>query len=147
MPSSSASSNFYQIGRMADTRCARRCYPERASTYREEGRKIRILVALEDDYRAYQDVIAVGIRILRPRTDVETADLKALDEKVKGFQPQVVICSRPEFVDSGGWDTWVELSVDPTLPTKVSAGGRCYERTNPTLEELLGVLDEIEQLT
>jgi hypothetical protein len=50
-------------------------------------------------------------------------------------------------VDSGGWDTWVELSVDPTLPTKVSAGGRCYERTNPTLEELLGVLDEIEQLT
>ena len=131
---------------MADGRRARRCYPEKIGTHGEEGREIRILVVFEGDYRAYRDVLAVGIRILRPRVEVETADLEALEEEVARFEPQVLICSRTEPVDSGGWAAWVELSVDPTRPTRVSVGGRHYERTNPTLEELLGIIDEAEQL-
>ncbi len=35
---------------------------------------MRILVCFEDNYRAYRDVIASGIRILRPHAEVETAD-------------------------------------------------------------------------
>ena len=131
---------------MADGRRARRCYPEKIGTHGEEGREIRILVVFEGDYRAYRDVLAVGIRILRPRVEVETADLEALEEEVAHFEPQVLICSRPEPVDSGGWAGWVEIPVDPTRPAKVSVGGRYSELPNPTLEELLGIIDEIEQL-
>jgi hypothetical protein len=106
---------------------------------------IRTLVALDDDYRAYQDVIAVGIRILQPDTEVETADLETLEEAVKRFQPQVVICDQPESAYSGGWAIWVELSENPSQPTKVSSSGHYIERTNPTLQELLSMVDEVQQ--
>jgi hypothetical protein len=91
-------------------------------------------------------VLAVGIRILRPRVEVETADLEALGEEVAHFEPQVLICSRPEPVDPGGWAAWIEIPVDATRPAKVSVGGRYSELPNPTLEDLLGIIDEIEQL-
>lgn len=103
-------------------------------------------MVFEDAHRAYRDVLAAGIRILRPRAEVETAELEVLEEEIARFEPQVLICSRPEPVDSGGWAAWVELSVDPTRPTRVSVGGRYSGRTNPTLEELLGMMDEAEQL-
>ena len=41
---------------------------------------------------------------------------------------------------------WVELSVDPTRPSKICVGGRYSESTNPTLEVLLAVIDEVEEL-
>jgi hypothetical protein len=107
---------------------------------------MRILVSLESDYRAYRDVLAVGIRILRPRSEVEIADAQVLEEEVERFKPVMLICSRPKPVDSGVWPAWVELSVDPTQPTKASVGGRYFERINPALDELLGTIDEVEQL-
>ena len=42
---------------------------------------MRILVCFQDNYRAYRDVIASGIRILRPHAEVETADADALEEE------------------------------------------------------------------
>ena len=131
---------------MADGRRVRRCYSEKIGTHGEEGREVRILVVFEDAYRAHRDLLAVGIRILRPHVEIETADLEALEEEVARFKPQVLICSRPEPVDSGGLAAWLEISADPTCPAKVSVGGRYSERPNPTLEELLCIIDEVEQL-
>jgi hypothetical protein len=101
-------------------------------------------VALEDDYRAYREVIAAGIRILRPHAEVETANLEALEEELERFDPQLVICSGHKQVESGGKPAWIELSMDPTQPTKISIGGRYLERSNPTVETLLEVIDELE---
>ena len=103
-------------------------------------------MVFEGDYRAYRDVLAAGIRILRPRAEVETADLEELEEEVVRFEPQVLICNQPEPVYSGGWAVWIEIPVDPTRRTKVSVGGSYSERPNLTLEELLGMIDEIEQV-
>jgi hypothetical protein len=33
--------------------------------------------------------------------------------------------------------------MDPTMPNKISVGGRHFERTNPTMEELLEVIEEV----
>jgi hypothetical protein len=41
------------------------------------------LVAFEDEYRAYREVIAGAIQVLRPRTQVEPAALDALAEEVE----------------------------------------------------------------
>ena len=108
---------------------------------------MRILVSFEPAYRAYQGVIAASIRILRPHAQVETAELDALAEEVERLDPHLVVCSRPNTVDPGGRIAWVELSLVSTRPSKVCVGGRYSESTNPTLEVLLAVIDEVEELT
>jgi hypothetical protein len=113
---------------------------------REEAADIRILVALEDDYRAYRDVIAVGIHALRPHTEVTNAALKKLEEEVGRLEPDVVISSVAARADYGQRLAWVELSLDPARPSKVCVGGRFTERINPGLEALLEVVDEAERL-
>jgi hypothetical protein len=105
----------------------------------------RILIAFEDEYRAYREAIAAAIRVLRPRAQVETAGLDALAEEVERLDPHLVICSRPNTVDPRGRPAWVELPIDPTRPARVCVGGRYSERTNPTMEVLLGVVDEVEE--
>jgi hypothetical protein len=100
-------------------------------------------VALEDDYQLYREMIAVVLQTLRTDAKVECTTLEALEEEFKRFDPQVVICGGHEDIEAGGRPVWIELSSDPTLPAKISVGpGRCFELTNPTLEELLEIIDE-----
>ncbi|MDP8929315.1 MAG: hypothetical protein M3O70_12285 [Actinomycetota bacterium] len=108
---------------------------------------MRILVSFEPGYLAYQGAIAASIRILRPHAEVQTATLDALGEEVERFDPELVICSRPNTVDPGGRIAWVELSLEPTRPSNICVGGRYSEPTNPTLEMLLEVIDEVEKRT
>jgi hypothetical protein len=61
------------------------------------------------------------------------------------LDPHLLVCSRPNTVDPGGRPAWVELPTDPTRPARVCVGGRYSERTNPSLEVLLGVVDEVEE--
>ena len=103
-------------------------------------------MAFEDLYRSYQGVIAAAIRVLRPRTEVQTTTLDELSEEVRRSDPDLVICSRPNTVDPDGRLAWVELSIDPTRPTRVCVGGRYSESSNPTLEVLLAAIDEVEEL-
>ena len=108
---------------------------------------MRILVCLENDYRTYREVIAAGIQILRPHTEVVTAELDVLKEKVLHFDPHLVICSLPATAGDGDVVCWVELSLEnPTQPSVVCIDGRYSEHNNPTLEELLRVLDQVEHL-
>jgi hypothetical protein len=107
------------------------------------GADIRVLVALEDNYRTYRETIAISLRILRPDIKVETSALEALEEELERFDPQVVICSGREEVESDGTPAWIELSLEPTQPTKIRVGERYLERTNPTLSELAEIIDEL----
>jgi hypothetical protein len=101
-------------------------------------------VALEDDYRVYRNTITASLQVLRPQTETKSVGLETLEAEIERFEPQVVICSGHKAVGSGGRLAWIELSLDPTSSTKISVRGRCFERTNPTLEELLEVIDEVE---
>jgi hypothetical protein len=112
----------------------------------EELAEIRILVALEDDYRVYREVIAAGIRVLRPQVEVATSVLDALEEEIARLDPHVVVCCLPATMGPGDRLAWVELSIDPTHPTVICVGGRYSEVHNPALEVLLGVVDEVERL-
>jgi hypothetical protein len=105
------------------------------------------MVAIEDEYRAYRQAISAGTGILRPSVEVSTAGLDILQEELAHLRPQLVVCSRstPSYAD--GVHTWVELPVDPTQPMKVSRGGRSPEPCTPTLESLLAVIDETEEIS
>ncbi len=108
---------------------------------------MRILVCLENDYRTYREVIAAGIHILRPHTEVVTAELDMLKEEVQQFDPHLVICSLPAIAGYGDVVCWVQLSLNSsTQPSVVCIDGRYSDLNNLTLEELLRILDEVEQL-
>jgi hypothetical protein len=107
---------------------------------------IRILVALEDDYRAYREVIAVGIHALRPHTEVTSVGLKELEVELARLDPDVVISSAVARAGFGKRLAWVELSLEPARRSMVSVGGRYSEQINPGLDALLEVVDEAERL-
>ena len=101
-------------------------------------------MAFEESYRTYRETIAAALRVLRPGTEVKSTTLEELEGELERFDPQVVICSGHKEVESGTRLAWIELSVDPTMPTKFSVGGRSFERTNPpTMEALLEVIEEV----
>ncbi len=109
---------------------------------------MRILVAFEDAYRAYASALATAISAAHPRIDVATAGLGALQTEVARTDPHLVICSLPNPAppEQEGRLAWVELSVDAHHPSKFCLNGRRWESLNPSLEELLGVVEETEQL-
>jgi hypothetical protein len=74
---------------------------------------------------------------------VKSTTLETLEEDLEHFDPQVIICSGHKNVKSDGSRVWIELFVGAAQPAKLSASsGRSYELTNPTLEELMEVIDE-----
>src|SRR5215203_631736 len=75
---------------------------------------ILILVAFEDDFRVYRDMITACLQVLRPRAATKSVGLEALAEEIERFEPQVVICSSGhKAVGFDGWLAWIQLSLDP----------------------------------
>ena len=123
------------------------------SSFGGEGRKkrpadhpshLRVLVAYEDEYRAYRETIAAAIRELRPHTEVVNAALAELE--MMAPRADLVICSRSKVHRTEGTLAWIELPNEPELPAKISLQGRCSEATNLTLDGLLAVVDTVEDL-
>jgi hypothetical protein len=100
-------------------------------------------VAFEDNYEVYRETIAAVLRILRPESKVKSTTLEALEGELERFDPEVVICSSHKEGEPGTRLAWIELPVDPILPTKIRVDGHFLERTNPTVEELLEIIDEV----
>ncbi len=90
-------------------------------------------------------MIATGIRIFHPHVEVDVTSLEALAERIEQLDPHLVICGG-QAPKHSGIPAWVELSVDPTLPSEVSVGKQHSKRSNPALEWLLEVIDEVEEL-
>ena len=108
----------------------------------------RILVAFEDDYRSYADALATAIRAARPHLNVATVGLETPQAEVTHLDPHLVICSSldPFLEQEGKLLAWVELSVDPHQFSRFCVSGRRWESLNPSLEELLSVTEETDQL-
>ena len=90
------------------------------------------------------EMVAAGLRILRPHSEVEGTTIEAFVEALARLDPQWVFRNGHESVESARRMAWIELSLDPTRPTKISVGGHYFERINPTVEELLEIIDELE---
>jgi hypothetical protein len=108
---------------------------------------MRVLVALDDEHRAYREVIAAGIGLLRPQVEVSTAAPADLGAELGRFGPQVVVCGVPGGSDPGSVPAWVELPLEVGRPARIRVGDfRRREVVGLTLEGLLGVVDEAEEL-
>lgn len=110
--------------------------------YEQEAGQTRILVAFEDEYRAYQDALASALRTLRPHAEVSTAYPERATDPPSHPWPDLVICNRP---DPGESLAWLELSMEPALPSNLRIGEHRSRVANPSLEEILSVVDEVER--
>jgi hypothetical protein len=117
-----------------------------ADTEDEKSIGIKIIVTFDEAYRAYQGTLAAVIRILRPDAEVITTEPEKIDELARRLAPDLVIGSRSEDEGPDGVRAWIELAPSPTQTTKVRVGGRRSEMTNPTLDKLLMVIEDVEQL-
>ena len=107
---------------------------------------MRLLVAFEDEYRAYGGAIASALQVLRPCIRVETTGTEGLRRELARFEPQAVICSHPEGVQTDGRIAWVELPPEPDQTAHARLGDRTFELENPSLEKMLELIDEAERL-
>ena len=107
---------------------------------------MRILISYEDAYRVYGDALERALRGLRPEAEVASCRLAEIGEQLEGFDPHLVISSRPNTVDPGGRAAWYTLSPEPNGLSEAYLGGRRSRRVNPTLEELLSFIEEAEAL-
>lgn len=113
----------------------------------EEWTEIKIIVAFEDEFYAYQGTLAAAIRILCPEAEVMTAEPEKLSRVAKHFGPDIVIGNPCKDTDLEGVPAWIELSLDPAQLTKVNVDGEYSEMVNPTLDKLLAIIEEVAQLT
>ena len=96
---------------------------------------IRILVAFEDVYRAYREVIAAGIQVLRPQLEVTSTNPKELEREIARLDPQVVISSLDKPASAPDGVVWSKVPIDFAPQSEV------------TLEALLTLIDEHPEST
>jgi hypothetical protein len=108
---------------------------------------MRVLIVYEDSHRAYGEAMVGAVRASRPDLEgVSLAHLRELEAEVERFDPHLVMSSRPNTLDPGARAAWVLLSDDPEEPSEVCIDGRHRRLENPGLEEMLGIIDETEEL-
>jgi hypothetical protein len=94
---------------------------------------MRVLVAFEDLYRTYREVIGAAIRVLRPHVEVTTSGLEHLESEVARRDTRVVISSQERPASLRPGVTWVQVSLEE---------GSAMSRV--TLETLLEAIDAAE---
>jgi hypothetical protein len=107
---------------------------------------VRIPISYEESHRVYGDALERALRGLRPGAEVAACSLGSLGRRVESFDPDLVVSSRANTVDPGGRAAWYKLSSGPDEPSEACLGGRRWQRLNPTLEDLLSLIDGVEAL-
>ncbi len=111
--------------------------------------KMKVLLALEEEYRTYMEAMAAALREFRPNLVVVaiSGGSEALEAETERVNPQLVICSPPVPENPVGERlALIELSPDSAQPTIFRVGERRWQSANPTLGEILSVVDETKGL-
>ena len=111
---------------------------------RRQRSRPRVLMANEP--RAYREGIAAVIGQLRPAVEVETVEPSALDDSIKRYVPDMVICSKATETLKGRVRVWVELYPENGAISVANIGGRRMEYTEIQLPDLLSIVDKAEEL-
>jgi hypothetical protein len=121
----------------------------RPEPIRPTGATVRVLVSFEDVRGVYGEAIARALVELRPGLEVRTAPLSGIGRELCGFDPHVVVCSEAGDGRPGGRGAWVQVPTDDGAdgdeegrPARLCLGGERWDTEGPTLEEILGVIDE-----
>lgn len=113
-----------------------------ARVERQARAATRILVAIEDRHRARGEAIGEFFRRTRPGVEVRVVRTRGLHTELRRFGPQVVVHAGPMVPIPDLLPCWVELSLDPCLPTVLWTGRVRREILDPSPADLLAVIEE-----
>lgn len=108
-----------------------------------------VLIAMEEDYKIYRGVMAAGLHAMRPHLQVATVGPDGFEERLRGFDPQIVISGGRAFPRSKVPIMCMDLAFDFDAPLRWPAeiwiGDSCRRIHNPDLACLLSLIDEVDQ--
>jgi hypothetical protein len=107
---------------------------------------MRLLIAHEASHTLYSEAMELAIRNSRPHLEIKIARASELEAEFELFAPHMVLSERRNLVQPGGAGAWVKNSYDPSVPSEVCLDGRRWELDNPTINEVLAIIDETEGL-
>ncbi len=110
---------------------------------------MKVLLVLGQEYRTYMEAMADAIQEFRPDVEVVAVggDSKVLEAETERLNPQLVICSPPAPENPVDQRLGlIELSPDSEQPSSLRVGERHWHSANPTLGEILSVVDETKGL-
>lgn len=109
---------------------------------------MRVLLAFEDEYRVYMEAMAAALRTFRSDVEVALTDGRSLEAELERFDPQLLISSPPlpENPVDEELLARIELSPEPEQASRFRVGERRWETTNPTLGEILPMVDEAKRI-
>jgi hypothetical protein len=108
---------------------------------------MRILLAFQHKHTTHMDAVQSSIRRHHPQAEVLVVDLEALEEEIDRFKPDLVV-AEPPVPENPGFKVpaWIELSIDPSQPSRFRVGQRQWESLNPGINELMGVVAAAQRL-
>jgi hypothetical protein len=109
---------------------------------------VRVLVTVEP--RMYREAIALAVQRNRPEAEVMIVPEDVLNGQVKDFAPHVLVRSDSDRVVPEGLLGSVvcrmEVLYTDGMAARVSVGDRSYTIEDATMEDLLALVDETEDL-
>jgi hypothetical protein len=109
---------------------------------------VRVLVTVEP--RMYREAIALAVQRNRPEAEVMLVPQDVLDGQVEDFAPHVLVRNDsdrgvPERL-LGSVVCRIEVLYTDGMAARVSVGDRSYRLEDATMEDLLALVDEAEDL-
>ena len=109
---------------------------------------VRVLVTVEP--RMYREAIALAVQRGRPEAEVMLVSEEVMDGQVKDFAPHVLVRNDADRVVPEGLLGSVvcrmEVLYTDGMTARVSVGGSSYTIEDATMEDLLSLVDEVEEL-
>ena len=109
---------------------------------------VRVLVTVEP--RMYREAIALAVQRDRPNSEVMLVPENVLNGQVEDFAPHVLVRNDSDrAVPEGLLGSVVcrmEVLYADSMAAQVSVGGRSYRIEDTTMEDLLALVDEAEEL-
>jgi hypothetical protein len=109
---------------------------------------VRVLVTVEP--RMYREAIALAVHRGRPKAEVMLLPEEGLDGQVKDFAPHVLVRNDSDRAVAeellGSVVCRMEVLYTDGMAAQVSVGGSSYRIEDATIEDLLALVDEAEEL-
>jgi hypothetical protein len=106
-------------------------------------RSVRILVANEP--RAYREVFASTLRVLRPDAEIVEARSENLDREVRRFRPDLVLCSNVSPLVQNTVRNWVLLYPESEPSIMIFTYGELSTVGNVDFNDLISLVDHTSE--